>query len=568
MSHSTREQRKLLYEQLIGTEIAGKYRISGLLGFGGMGAVYEAIQSPMGRKVALKLIPTHNVTAAARFEREAYTVSQLVHPNTVTVFDFGQAADGHLFLSMEHLEGHTLSELIKREAPLAPGRVVHIASQICRALGEAHRLGIIHRDIKPDNIFLIRVDGDPDYVKVLDFGIAKALHGEEDVGLTAEGRIVGTPRYMAPEQILAQPIDHRSDIYSLGCILFEMVCGGPPFEQQSTAALMMSHAQLAPPRFASRLNRDQLMRMPAGLESVVHQTMAKNADARPQTTEHLRELLGQALRINQAYELDAGPSTQNARPLPGLVQDTPLPPGTFEPQTGDFSRQTGDFRPGTASPSGLHTSPASPLPERSRAPLVGAILVLVLLLGGMVTWIVAGRTPEPEDKASLTVLPPEIAKHVPEPIRVVHLVTIPAGAEVFLGEDTESIGQTPLEIEAESLTSLSVYTLKKPGYQPQALSIVPGRIEASYTKVLEPLPQAPTEVIKPEEPAPKERSLAQKARERRARERRQEAEALRAAQEAREKLQAEKEASAPKKPVIKMLGDDTVSSSKKINAVD
>ena len=225
MTSATREQKKLLYEQLIGQKLAGKFTITGLLGFGGMGAVYEAIQSPMDRKVALKLIPTYDPTAAARFEREAYTVSKLTHPNTVTVFDFGHTSDGHLYLSMEHLLGHTLTDLIRSVGPLNGARAVHITQQICRSLGEAHRQGIIHRDVKPDNIFLINVDGDPDYVKVLDFGIAKVAQRH----LTLTGEIVGTPRFMPPEQACGEELDQRTDLYAAGMLLYCCLSGKAPF---------------------------------------------------------------------------------------------------------------------------------------------------------------------------------------------------------------------------------------------------------------------------------------------------------------------------------------------------
>ncbi len=292
---ASRQDRRQLYERLVGSTVADKYDIVSLMGFGGMGAVYEAVQRNMNRRVALKYIPSHDPVTAARFEREALTVSQLRHPNTVTVFDYGQTHDGFLFLSMELLHGRTLTELITQNSPLTPARAVYIASQICRSLAEAHQNGIVHRDIKPDNIILIEVDGDPDVVKVLDFGIAKAVSGEEEVTLTGDGRIIGTPRYMSPEQILGESIDHRSDIYSLGCIIFEMLCGAPPFEAPTTTALMMSHAQDPPPPFAERLPPHYVDAIPLGLEHVVRRAMAKAPTQRPQTTDELRKELEKAL---------------------------------------------------------------------------------------------------------------------------------------------------------------------------------------------------------------------------------------------------------------------------------
>lgn len=293
---STRDQRRNLYEKMVGSAIAGnRFVITKLLGFGGMGAVYEATQTAMNRSVALKLIPTHDETTVRRFEREALTISQLHHPNTVTVFDYGQAENGFLFLAMELLDGKTLSDVIKETGPLSPKRAVHIATQICKSLNEAHRAGIVHRDIKPDNIILIRVDSDTDFVKVLDFGIAKAVMGEDDVNLTGDGRIIGTPRYMSPEQILGEPVDHRSDVYSLGCILFEMLCGAPPFQQSTTTALMLAHAQETPPSFSQRLAAASLERIPHYLESVVRRALEKTAIGRQQSVEKLRLELEEAL---------------------------------------------------------------------------------------------------------------------------------------------------------------------------------------------------------------------------------------------------------------------------------
>lgn len=293
---STRDQRRNLYEKMVGSAIAGnRFVITNLLGFGGMGAVYEAIQTAMNRSVALKLIPTHDETTVRRFEREALTISQLHHPNTVTVFDYGQAENGFLFLAMELLDGKTLSDVIKETGPLSPKRAVHIATQICKSLNEAHRAGIVHRDIKPDNIILIRVDSDSDFVKVLDFGIAKAVMGEDDVNLTGDGRIIGTPRYMSPEQILGEPVDHRSDVYSLGCILFEMLCGAPPFQQSTTTALMLAHAQETPPSFSQRLAAASLERIPHYLENVVRKALEKTAIGRQQSVEELRLELEEAM---------------------------------------------------------------------------------------------------------------------------------------------------------------------------------------------------------------------------------------------------------------------------------
>ena len=397
MTTSTREQRKQIFEQYIGKVVSDKYTLSGLLGFGGMGAVYEAIQSPMNRKVALKLIPTHDPTAAARFEREANTISRLSHPNTVTVFDFGQTDDGLLFLSMEYCEGRTLTELIRDEGPLPGERVVMITDQICRSLAEAHRAGIIHRDVKPDNILLIDVDGNPDYVKVLDFGIAKAIHGEEDTNLTADGRIVGTPKYMSPEQILATPTDHRADIYSLGCIMHEMLTGRPPFEANSSTKLMMSHAQQAPPHFSERLSPNQLSGSVRHLEAVVRRAMAKNPEERPSTTDDLRREMALVTNIPLSFT-GTNPvlSTPNLTPPSFDRQPQGHQAGTgqhfpFDNQTGNFAPQTGSFgQPGFAPPQ------VQPEKKSNTPKLLAAAVLLLALIGGGLAFAIFGL----EDKSA------------------------------------------------------------------------------------------------------------------------------------------------------------------------
>lgn len=505
----TTEQRRLVFERMVGKVVAKKYTISGLLGFGGMGAVYEALQSPMERKVALKLIPTIDPTATIRFEREATTVSKLSHPNTVTVFDFGQTEDGHLYIAMEHLVGHTLTDLVRGQGPMAPERAVHITTQICRALGEAHRIGIMHRDIKPDNIFLINVDKDPDYVKVLDFGIAKAIHGEDSADLTADGRIIGTPRYMSPEQILATPIDHRADIYSLGCILFEMICGAPPFGGNNTAALMMSHAQQAPPSFAERLNNEQLSRLPAGLESVVQRSMAKNPSHRPQTTDALRKELEQALRINQAYTGSYDVTNDMGRSTPPPASTTfeaaaYNPTGSFEHHTGDFSHQTGNFAhqqavahaaQGYPQNTGAFTGESvAPKPHSStRAPLI-AIGLLFLICGGAFVAYVATRPPEQPQQPNT----PAVAIKTPplqktEPVQAQGSETIaqkavkfrirstPKEADIFDG--SRFVGSTPYTISLPTDEPAHTYTIKLKRYKHAEIVLDPSKPDENFLDI-------------------------------------------------------------------------------------
>jgi serine/threonine-protein kinase len=241
-------------DPLIGQSIAGQFEIVKQLGAGGMGAVYLAEQRDMGRQVVIKVmhpeLTVGNPQAVERFKREARAVAALNHPHIVQVYVFGQADDGRMYLAMEYIEGRDLASEVARGA-LAQGRALKILDQVAAALIEAHSRGIVHRDLKPENVMLADRHGNPDWVKVLDFGIAKihsAHSGQADGGmeaaaLTQQGAIFGTPRYMAPEQITGQPIDARTDLYALGVIFYEMLTGEHPFRAHSALDYLVKHVQ-------------------------------------------------------------------------------------------------------------------------------------------------------------------------------------------------------------------------------------------------------------------------------------------------------------------------------------
>ncbi len=242
-------------DPLVGRDFAGKYRIRNKLGEGGFGTVYRAIQLTVGREVAVKVLRPDRAqddrlreTLVKRFQREAVAMSKLGHPNTVQLIDFGTTEDGILFLVLELLSGYELSQVVATQAPLLPSRVAHICRQICLSLSEAHASGIIHRDLKPGNVFLCHVEGDDDYVKVMDFGIARVVTAEEEQGnLTKTGMTQGTPAYMSPEQAMALKTTPASDLYSLGCMMFEMLTGKMPFTGDSSTAISLSHVNDVPP---------------------------------------------------------------------------------------------------------------------------------------------------------------------------------------------------------------------------------------------------------------------------------------------------------------------------------
>lgn len=230
-----------------GHVLAGRYEIIDEIGRGGFGMVYKARQLNMNREVAIKVLPPQFMSVAdvvERFKREAQLTSQLKHPNTITIHDYGQA-DDLLFIVMELLDGEDLADVLKRERCLDTERIMHIARQTLKSLAEAHEHGIVHRDLKPENIFLTRVGDDTDYVKILDFGIAKLAQPSTDVAegrrLTVTGSTVGTPVYMSPEQAAGEEVDHQTDLYALGIIIYEMACGKPPFADKNPVKTMRAH---------------------------------------------------------------------------------------------------------------------------------------------------------------------------------------------------------------------------------------------------------------------------------------------------------------------------------------
>ena len=241
-------------DKLEGRIIAGRYEVLERVGVGGMGTVYRAYQASMDREVALKVLSralTDDEQNVKRFHQEAKAASRLRHPNTITLHDFGQTEDGILFIAMEFLEGRPLDGVLG-DGPLDPVRAIRIMAQVCRSLHEAHKAGIIHRDLKPDNVYLTELEGEADFVKVLDFGVAKLKESSKEAGtLTQAGMIFGTPRYMSPEQSQSQDLDARSDLYSMGVILYELLTGHPPFDADNPVAILIQHVHEAPPPFES-----------------------------------------------------------------------------------------------------------------------------------------------------------------------------------------------------------------------------------------------------------------------------------------------------------------------------
>ncbi len=269
---------------LVGQTIAGKYKVVRLLGEGGMGCVYQGEQT-LGttvRKVAVKTLHkhlSHDESIKARFKREVGTVAALEHPNTIQVFDFGETEDGTLFIVMEFVQGRSVADVLEKDGPMPPDRVLNILRQVVGSLEEAHSHGIVHRDLKPDNVVLAERAGQKDWVEVLDFGIAKRSteHDPNEAKLTQQGMVLGTPPYMSPEQFTGQPIDVRSDIYALGVMAYEMLTGRLPWEA-NTAWEWASKHMTEPP---TPLERQPLgPHVPESMRSAITRALAKNKDER------------------------------------------------------------------------------------------------------------------------------------------------------------------------------------------------------------------------------------------------------------------------------------------------
>jgi serine/threonine protein kinase len=276
-------------DQLAVANLDDKYEILGVLGRGGMGAVYKARHKFLDKVFAVKVLNPQlisNASSLKRFKQEAQAASRLTHPNLVAVYDFGTGKTGHPFLVMDCLEGKSLGELLAEEGFLEPSRTIDLFVQVCEAVSHAHEKGIVHRDIKPNNIIITKREGN-DFVKIVDFGIAKLLPNEAKVTqeLTQTGEIFGSPLYMSPEQCQGLKLDARSDIYSIGCVMYETLCGKPPISGANPLQTLIMHLNVKPVPF-SQLDHDYAI--PADLESVVSTCLEKDPADRYQTVEDLR----------------------------------------------------------------------------------------------------------------------------------------------------------------------------------------------------------------------------------------------------------------------------------------
>jgi len=328
-------------DPFVGKVFDNRYEIMARVGEGGMGVVYKARQVSIDRVIALKMLNAQmaqDPTWVQRFYNEAKACSRLAHPNTIRMFDFGQTQDGRLFMTMEFLEGQSLREALQK-GPLAPQRVVKILIQCCASLAEAHSIGIIHRDIKPDNVFLLNMAGSPDFVKLLDFSVAKLLEG--DRMKTQAGVVFGTPQYMSPEQGRGLPLDARSDLYALGILAFEMLTGNVPFHDENPMTVIQMHLSGQVPPMPDAI--------PYSVQQIVRRAMEKDASRRYQSAGEMMQHCQQVFAELTAGAVSIGaggmPRTMIAggpQPLPGVppapqAMGGPAPMQGMPPQGGGYA---------------------------------------------------------------------------------------------------------------------------------------------------------------------------------------------------------------------------------------
>lgn len=462
-------------DPLVGKVIAEKYRVQDLIAQGGMGRIYRAEQLPLGRIVALKILRPQKAfdgpddTWKKRFLLEAATCARLTHPNTVTLFDYGQITLGSrstFFMVMELVPGRTLADVLRNDGPFDPRRTLRVASEICRSLQEAHQLGIVHRDLKPSNVMLTRRDED-ESVKVLDFGVAKVLE-EDQEALTQADSVVGSPRYMSPEQIRHLDLDGRSDLYSLGVLMYLMLSGQVPFARDSAVGTLMAHLTEPVPSMIERTGRA----VPEAVEAIVRRCLEKNPKDRFPNAGALREALEAAI--------DALPEED----LPDVAVQ-PLPGGGPTSVHEDTSQTTlSALKPAPSPVTAVTPSPA----DRRWLPLA---VVSVLALVGVIIFLATRSGSSGKEAAEAT---PPTAPSAEAVAPVLALTSTPAGAEVY--EGTSLLGVTPLSVPLNK-PETRTFALRLSGYKDGSVQVAPDTTELSRTVKLEKQAAAPPRAAPP-----------------------------------------------------------------------
>ena len=505
-------------ESRVGEVIGDKLTLLGLLGRGGMGSVYRALQHSMQREVAVKLLKrsvADDIVSVKRFLHEATTASKLNHPNLITLFDYGQTEDGELYFMMELLEGRTLSRVLKMEAPLEPKRVVDMMVQACDGLHYAHQHGLIHRDFKPGNIFLIQSGREKEFIKVLDFGIAKVAGADSSEELTRTGVLCGTPGYVSPEQVMGEAVDRRSDVYSVGIVMYELLTGRRPFVDDTPMKVLLAHMNDQPlPLREAR----QGLQVPVALERLVMRTLAKMPEHRPSSAADLATLLIGAMEQHEErpITIEMGPidTNQGVDAAHVVASDPTISAleGSVDPDLGGLIQMDTDAR--TEAPPSIKEPVTGDPPVAVDAARRRSVRLLALAAGASAVAIgawallgapkgpdraaepgAAGLAPgaaavvgapsavtEPEPGAAAA---PAVAEPAAKPATVVPaaeppalrpqgipVVTHPAGATVHV--DGVEVGKTPINVPKSRGGKAMEIKIKRAGYEGIAETVAPG----------------------------------------------------------------------------------------------
>ena len=440
----------------------GNYKVTAKLGEGGMGVVYLAEHPVIGKKVAMKAIHpelSKNSDVVSRFITEAKAVNQIGHEHIVDIADFGNTPEGEFYFVMEYLQGESLSDRLKREKRIPLGQAMSIGAQIADALNASHQQGIIHRDLKPENIFLCHRGANREFVKVLDFGLAKLTQNDQKVThKTRTGSVMGTPYYMSPEQCEGKTeIDYRADIYSLGVLIFEMLTGKVPFGGEGYGEIIVKHVTMPPPSV-----RSVVPELPEFMDPIMYRVLAKDRDQRFQTMADLREAL-----LDPERYASSAPEIGIPDDLSGIVR-----------AAAPMARAELELRSALGHPSQILTPPPPGGTPSGRGELMenidnlirtrsGSRLVLLLGLGSaaVALFAVFGRhdTRRPLPVASMPLHPATVR---------VNFNSDPDGA-VVARADGKTLGLTPLSIEIAYSDSAVEFQFKKQGYEPKTMYVVP-----------------------------------------------------------------------------------------------
>jgi serine/threonine-protein kinase len=455
-------------DPLIGQTIDGRYIIEALLGEGGMGHVYAARHAIIDKRVAIKVLrkeQAQDEAAAQRFIVEAKAASKIGHQNIVDITDFGVLPAGNAYFVMEFLDGPTLGKLIHEHRQIPPLRAIGITMQAARGLQAAHDESIIHRDLKPENIFALDKDGQPDFVKIVDFGIAKDVKAGKR--LTAIGMVLGTPEYMSPEQATGQETDHRVDQYALGCILYEMLTGDVPFKGENAPKTLTKHvfeAVVAP----SKLRPD--LAIPPVVERIVLRMLQKKPADR---FADMRALVG-ALEAAERELRATGP----ARPLKVSTQPTDL----------------------------IDQVPLKRTPLYVAMGLGGAAAVALTVAAIAHRSPARPVVPNPTVTSTAVVVPNPTAVAAPPSGDIeIQLTTVPPGAEVLL--DDERLGTSPVDVRRAPTSEPVIFTIRKSGYKDTMRSVVLDR-DQTLEVVLPKRERVATRVTAANKPAPSPKTQA------------------------------------------------------------